>query len=93
MLNLAERYWNWKANKFRFGLVTNKGFKVKRFGADLFAVKAGFGEGFVCVEGTSTWFSSECVVKYCARSREKIERKFGKILGLEDEEGTEITTK
>lgn len=93
MLNLAERYWNWKANKFRFGLFTDKGFKVKRFGADLFAVKAGFGEGFVCMEGAGTWSSPKYVVEYCVRSRKKIEHKFGKILGLEDEEGAEITTK
>ena len=85
MLNLSGLYWDWKANNFRFGLITDKGFKVKRFGADLFAVKAGFCEGFRSIDGGDSWSSMRYIIKYCARPKSEIEAKFGKILGLEEE--------
>ena len=88
MLNLADLYWNWKASSYRIGLITDKGFKIKRFSIDGFAVKAGnFGEGYICQDGTGTWSAAaeQYVMKYCVRSRKEIESKYGKILGIPEE--------
>lgn len=85
MLNLSGIYWSWKANDYRFGLVTDKGFKIKRFSIDGFAVKSESSAGFICQSGTGTWSADQYVMQYCVRSRKEIESKYGKILGLTEE--------
>ena len=80
MFNLLEMFWEWKKSKIK--LKTELGFKVKCFGVNQYAVH-GEGYSFRSLNDNGSWTIAQYVGQYCVGSREEIEAKFGKILGLD----------
>lgn len=82
MLNLAQKYWDWR-NKKPEGFVTTAGYGVARF-ADKWAVKGSERGKFCDLTGAWQWRPIDTWFKHCLATQEEIEERFGKILGLEE---------
>ena len=76
MLNLAEIYWKWRSS--RKWIRTELGYKVRQFGPDRFAAKAGF-NSYHSPDGYNS-SSMGFIEKYCIHDKKTIERYYGKFL-------------
>lgn len=84
MFDLANKFWDWKSSQVaNKPLKTEQGYKVMRFG-ESFAVRAYPGH-YYDLKGSWKWSHSDTYFRDCLGSRDEIENRFGKILGLEDD--------
>ena len=84
MLNILQAYWDWR-DKPKTVYKTDQGCKVKKFG-DKWAVKAWLPYHYRDLTCALSWTSGSHWFKCCTASQYEIERRFGKILGLEEDE-------
>lgn len=85
MLNLAEKYWNWRNQKPEF-FKTDCGFEVKYFpDKKAWVVKAERKNHYKDLTGPHQWAPSDYWFKDCLADRDTIEKRFGKILDEEAE--------
>lgn len=93
MLNLAERYWNWRnrPKPKQVYFVTDQGFTVRQFGENWAVCSVSRLTGkYIDLTGSYAWRKDDRWFRDCVASQGEIENKYGKILGLEpDVEETE----
>ena len=83
MPNLIQAYWDWR-DKPKTKFKTSQGNTVKRFESDKWAVCAT--TGYYDLRSSFTWTSDSPYFKDCLASKSTIESRFGKIIGLEENE-------